>query len=249
MHPKKPPRKQSSQEIETSVLANSARRCALCFHLDGDLSEKHGQIAHLDQNRSNSIEDNLVFMCLPHHSLYDSTTSQHKNYTLHEVKSARANLYKLVAQGKHLNASALLPYAQMEADKRILHDLLEIVPSNGSINFLRTKNFAGWSFELNRLEQIETFFHERNGPEHEFLDSELEEARQNFRTCCGTALSAIAVNTFPTDTPGWQSLPEDWEFEFPKRFRESTEAIHSANEAVCQAYDNLVRLARRKLAV
>lgn len=53
------------------------------FHLDGDLKEKHGQIAHLDGNRSNRAKDNLAFICLPHHSVFDSTTRQHKNYTAH----------------------------------------------------------------------------------------------------------------------------------------------------------------------
>ena len=124
-------------------MAKSARRCALCFHLNGDLAEKLGQVAHLDCDRANSVEDNLAYMCLDHHSVYDSTTSQHKTYTIHEVKSARANLYKLVADGKHLTPAAALPYAQAEADKKILRDFLETVPSNGSIRFLRTHDFAG----------------------------------------------------------------------------------------------------------
>ena len=79
----------------------SARRCTLCFHLSRDLGEKHGQIAHIDKDPSNPSEDNLAFMCLPHHSLFDSKTSQHKNYTQNEVKSARAVLYEAIASHKH----------------------------------------------------------------------------------------------------------------------------------------------------
>src|ERR1017187_3475917 len=45
---KKPPRKNIPVDRETAVLINSGRRCVLCFHLNGDLEEKHGQIAHLD---------------------------------------------------------------------------------------------------------------------------------------------------------------------------------------------------------
>jgi hypothetical protein len=66
-----------------------------------DISEKNGQIAHLDQDPSNCVEDNLAFMCLNHHSLYDSTTSQHRNYTIAEVKIGRAKLYEVVTQQKH----------------------------------------------------------------------------------------------------------------------------------------------------
>lgn len=111
--PQKPlPRKKTHPDVEAAVLARSARRCALCFHVRGDLSEKHGQIAHLDQDRSNAAEDNLAWLCLEHHSLYDSTTKQHKNYTILEVKASRTRLYDLVAKGDHLAASHHTPVQQ-----------------------------------------------------------------------------------------------------------------------------------------
>src|ERR1035441_5717735 len=94
-------RKRVPTEIETAVLTKSARRCTLCFLLSGDLTEKPGQIAHLDQDPSNYTEDNLAFMCLVHHSLYDSHTSQHKNYTIAEVKAGRVRLYEAIAQQEH----------------------------------------------------------------------------------------------------------------------------------------------------
>src|ERR1039457_7517694 len=86
---KKPPRKNIPVDRETAVLINSGRRCVLCFHLNRDLEEKHGQIAHLDGDRTNRAEDNLAWMCLPHHSLFDSKTSQHKRSEEHtsELKS------------------------------------------------------------------------------------------------------------------------------------------------------------------
>ncbi len=85
-----------SPAVETRVLTRSARRCCLCFHLKRDFAEKDGQIAHLDHNPANGAEDNLAFLCLSHHSLYDSRTSQHKNYTLLEVKEARKALHERV---------------------------------------------------------------------------------------------------------------------------------------------------------
>src|SRR5271156_4124538 len=99
-------RKGTPNEIELAVLDRSRRRCTLCFHLDGDIREKHGQIAHLDQEPSNFAEDNLAFICLAHHSLYDSRTSQHKNYTVSEVKAARERLYTLIESGGHLQTIA-----------------------------------------------------------------------------------------------------------------------------------------------
>jgi hypothetical protein len=90
----KSPRKAIPIRIEKAVLAKSRRRCTLCFGLDGDLTEKRGQIAHLDGNRNNNAESNLAWMCLDHHSLFDSKTKQHKNYTIPEVKGYRRTLYK-----------------------------------------------------------------------------------------------------------------------------------------------------------
>ena len=244
-----PPRKKILPSVETTILANSARRCTLCFQLEGDLTEKHGQIAHLDRDRTNRVEDNLAWMCLEHHSLYDSKTKQHKNYTLHEVKSARDKLYDLVAEGKHLTPAVVQPYPQAEADKKILRSFLETVPSNGTIKFLRTNNFAGWSFDINRLDDIETFLYDRNGPDYEFIDPELEATRQIFCESCNTFLLAVATHTFTTTNPDWRAVPDDWEDPNPERFANAVRDLHTSAETVCSTYDNLVRQARKKLAV
>jgi hypothetical protein len=250
MNGKKQPRKRTPVDVETSVLAKSARRCVLCFSQKGDLMEKFGQIAHLDEDRANSAADNLAWMCLEHHSLYDSKTSQHKNYTVGEVKEARSRLYELVRDGKHLTPVAAQPYLQVEADKRVLRDFLEVVPSSGSIKFLRVNDFGG-TFNQNKLRDIYSFVQYRDGPEHEFLDSTLEQQRQKFRAACQSFVNAIAEHTFQIqariETP-YCEVPKDWREEKPDLFRSAVEAIHTTAETVCSTYDDLVRLARKMLA-
>jgi hypothetical protein len=86
-------RKPVTPTTEAATLLSSRRRCCICFGLNRDTSLKQGQIAHLDGNSANSIEDNLAFLCFDHHDRYDSTTSQSKNFTLMEVKQFRAELY------------------------------------------------------------------------------------------------------------------------------------------------------------
>jgi hypothetical protein len=88
------PRKATPKQTETNVITKSGRRCCFCFALDGDPTEKHGQIAHLDRNPENDAEDNLAWLCLMHHALYDSTSRQHKGYTPLEAKQYRAELYQ-----------------------------------------------------------------------------------------------------------------------------------------------------------
>jgi len=187
---KKLPRKKTLSGVQTAVLAQSARRCTLCFHLNGDLSEKLGQIAHLDEDRTNRAEDNLAWMCLDHHSLYDSKTKQHKNYTIHEVKVARARLYRLVAEGKHLEPAAAQPYLQAEADKKVFREFMKTVPSSGSVKFLRGHDFAGY-FSGESLKDIKGFVNNYDGPDHEFLDPILETARRKFRGTCQVLLTCI----------------------------------------------------------
>lgn len=115
-------RKHTPVDTETDVLIKSARRCTLCFYLSHDLREKIGQIAHLDKDPSNYDEDNLAFMCLEHHTLFDSKTSQHKNYTVKEVKAARVRLHEAIAQGHHAGPTAPTVVSDSQAvdDQRFL---------------------------------------------------------------------------------------------------------------------------------
>ena len=160
----------------------------------------------------------------------------------------RARLYALVAEGRHLTPAAAQPYLQAEADKKIFSDLLQVVPSNGSIKFLRTYDF-GSSFGERRLEDIEAFLYDRSGPDHEFLDFELEAVRRKFRETCRTLLYAVATQTSPANNPNRQAIPRELEIEDPKGFHRAVNEIHMAADALCSTYDELVRLARRKLAV
>jgi hypothetical protein len=57
---------------------------------------KKGQIAHVDQDRSNNKEENLAFLCLEHHDEYDTKPSQSKNLTEREVKHYRDLLYRRI---------------------------------------------------------------------------------------------------------------------------------------------------------
>jgi hypothetical protein len=91
-------RKPIPDKTVAELLVRSRRRCCLCYGLDGDLSEKKGQIAHLDGDRSNNDWDNLAFLCFRHHDRYDSRTSQSKGLTIREVKRYRDDLYHVVKE-------------------------------------------------------------------------------------------------------------------------------------------------------
>src|SRR5262245_59790975 len=99
-------RKGIPESTQASVLMKSRRRCCLCFALRGEDVEKKGQLAHLDWDNENSVEDNLVFLCLEHHDEYDSTPRQSKGLRQLEVKRWRDELYRRNAAKFAKDASA-----------------------------------------------------------------------------------------------------------------------------------------------
>lgn len=90
-----------SDTVQQEVLVKSARRCALCFGIDGLLNRVRGQLAHIDRNHANSGAENLAYLCLSHHDEYDSRTSQSKNFTERELRAYRNRLYDAIQQGLH----------------------------------------------------------------------------------------------------------------------------------------------------
>lgn len=120
------------KNVETAILMKSARRCALCFYLYGDLSVKRGQIAHLDHNKRNNKEDNLAFMCFDHHDPYDGKTSQSKNFTLAEAKKAQDGLYAAIAAKEHhIRANSARVKVRTKPKLNIVYDVNQCIWSVG----------------------------------------------------------------------------------------------------------------------
>ena len=90
-------RKAIPLDIENEVLLLCRRRCCICSSLNRNLEIVQGQIAHLNHDAANSVLDNLVYLCLPHHDQYDSRTSQSKGLKESEVRHFRAELHRIVA--------------------------------------------------------------------------------------------------------------------------------------------------------
>jgi soluble cytochrome b562 len=91
-------RRKLPRKTEKEALVRSRRRCCLCVFINGDLSVKQIQIAHIDRNRNNNNLDNLVALCLNHHDEFDSQRSQSKGITTSEIKHYRHELDKLIYQ-------------------------------------------------------------------------------------------------------------------------------------------------------
>lgn len=123
-------RKTTSVNAETNVLVRSRRRCCFCFGLQGDITEKYGQIAHVDGNPGNPCEDNLAFLCFDHHSEFDSRSRQSKGLTVAELKHHRSRLYEALENGLHISDGGVASVNILSNEDRALletirHNALE----------------------------------------------------------------------------------------------------------------------------
>lgn len=119
-------RKDWPKEVETAILTRSARRCCLCFGLNGDAEEKRGQIAHVDRNPKNAAFVNGAYLCIPHHDEYDSRKRQSKNYSAEELIAYRERLYRNVESGAIPDVDARSPSTLK------LHPTFNTTAENGS---------------------------------------------------------------------------------------------------------------------
>jgi len=180
-------RKKTPLEVETEVLLKSVRRCTLCFHLSGDLTEKHGQIAHLDKDPSNWDEDNLAWMCLVHHTLFDSKTSQHKNYTMKEVKAARTRLHEAILEKRHLvMAAEAVPDNQILIDQRFFEQRRQLADT-ATVKKIWSK--PRWQISIQPTEFLEARFQDLSHSEH-FIEHNAVRSRR-FAACPCVNISAI----------------------------------------------------------
>jgi hypothetical protein len=135
------------EHIQHRVLDRSRRRCALCLHFDNDSRQKEGQIAHLDRDPSNFAEDNLAFLCLPHHDDYDTKRRQTKNLTIPEAKTARDRLYAFIEAGGDLGTASQQSNQLGGIRERRVDTLTKLVPD--------LRKALGYLQNMTRLGRVE----------------------------------------------------------------------------------------------
>lgn len=94
-------RKRIAAAVEHQLLMACQRKCCLCYFLDGDKRTRKGQIAHINQDRSDPRLENLVWLCFEHHDEYDSTTRQSKGLTAAELRAYRDRLAAVLSSQAH----------------------------------------------------------------------------------------------------------------------------------------------------
>ena len=133
-----------------------------------------------------------------------------------------------------------------EQDRTLFNKFLELLPSDGAIDFVDKHNMAGFSFDLEEIRPIGIFLHEWDNPEHEFIDVDLQHAKDELMQACRAWSATIGTETFQMNN-GRQSVPAEWEYEQPDRFDRVVSQLHQQAQDIVDKHKRLVRIGKRRL--
>ena len=170
-------------------------------------------------------------------------------YNASELKAHRDRWYEKVKNSHGVMSNP----DYINLDRKLFMEIREILPSDkGSIVYLRFHDYGG-SFPDGAHDDLTNFIRCCVKPEFEFIDIDLEGARTKLANAIDLFLNTINLLTYPLDG-GIQdkySVPKEWSYGSKEQKREYKKSIYRLNElktCVHQAYDELIRLGRRKLA-
>lgn len=214
-----------SSNIKQKALIACGRHCCLCHRFCGLKIEVH-HVKQENEGGANTFE-NAIPLCFDCHAdmrSYDAKHPKGTKYSEAELKRHRDNWYNKVQRASGLAR----PEEAAATDKRVYEVLVKILPWNGALHFIRHKNFAGFSFNLDGLEDLYEFEYECENPSIEFVDPDLEGLRVALRGHIQEFTRLVAFETFPTNRVGWNAVPEEWEDEQPERFARTVNGLHKA---------------------
>jgi hypothetical protein len=195
----------------------------------------------------NTLE-NCIPLCFDCHAEVGAYNPKHpkgNKFSGSELRAHRDNWFRKVAASPALTSAT----NTIEVDRKVFEKIRELLPSSQAIAFIRTNNFAGFSFRMSMVDPFYEFERWARLPDSEFLDADLEHLRSNLAEAVEDFTDLITGETYTASSPDYASVPPEWESEQPARFDRVVSAIHSSAAKVCVAFDALIRSGRRKLNV
>lgn len=234
--------------VAEKALLDSGRHCCLCHAFCGFNIELHHVVQRADGGAD--TYDNCIPLCLNCHAeikAYDPHHPIGRRYTKSELRAHRDKWYAKVAAsgGVAINPSLAEP------DRELFREIQALLPSTGSIEFLRHHDYAS-AFPIDSHRDLREFYHQRERPEFEFIDADLEGLRAELISHASDFLLAITSYAFFSKTrtsPQFAEVPREWSYDKPEEFKEAVDKLNGAAERFCETYDRLIRLGRRKLAM
>ena len=235
-----------SETVKTEALVACARHCCICHKFVGLKIELH-HIKMKSEGGKDTLE-NCIPLCFECHAdmrSYDHKHPKGTKYTQTELRIHRESWFFKVKNGPTSTYGSIQSDLDIETYKLLVAEI-----SRKTITFMRENNFAGFSFLRSKIEPLYQYADTPCGPEREFVDTELEGLRGAFHALACEFADTLATNTWICRADGTRSsVPAEWESEQPDRFYSVVQTIHSQARRTCNAYDDLVRAARRKFGI
>lgn len=133
-------------------------------------------------------------------------------------------------------------------DMKTLELILKIIPSDGSIEYIRQKDFGSY-FDVNKLSDIADFLDKSSYPELSFINKDLEKIRHDLIKYSDQFYSELGLKSWRVEKRGMEHIsriqcPEEVGIE---RFNEVREYFNNLSLQVCNSYDKLIKAANRKI--
>lgn len=232
--------------VKEDALVACSRCCSICHKFCGTKIEVH-HIQEVSEGGDNSA-DNAIPLCFDCHAdmrSYDYNHPKGNKYSQPELKRHRDNWYDKIRG----NIGVADRQAVVETDKRVYEIVVSVLPWNGSIDFIRTNNFAGFPFQESRLDDLYEFEYHCKNPAFEFIDPDLESLRASLLEFINSFTLIVSTQTSYTSNVEWRSVPSDWADEQPELFHKVVTEIHATAKKIVETYATLVKTATRKLGI
>ncbi len=235
-----------NSKVKAQAMVACGRCCSICHKFCGIKIECH-HIIHESEGGEDTYENclPLCFDCHADMRSYDKKHPKGTKYKREELELHREQWFNKVSN------SSVSTYTDehRQLDIELFQRITEILPWNTSIDFLRTNNFAGFSFDWDYMSDLESFLRTTTDPSFEFIDVKLEVVRATLESYADELTTALCQNTFSVADGNRSSVPQEWELECPERFNRATNLIHSTAKKVVAQYDLLIKEGRRQLGV
>ncbi len=230
--------------VTEDALVACGRHCCVCHKFCGTKIELH----HIIQTKDDGEDtfDNCIPLCFDCHADVKSYNPKHpkgKKFTESELKRHRDNWYKKVESSIGVFSSS---DNYINLDRETFKRLTTLLKSDGIMLFIKQNGFTLGAFPDEIDRQVYRFIQECELPEFEFIDSDLESLKSELKELLINLDFFIGKHTFPAG-PGQQAIPYEWEEEQTERYDKAHSDFDSITKLVWDKYDDLIKLARRKL--
>ncbi|NOR46408.1 MAG: hypothetical protein GQ534_12555 [Candidatus Delongbacteria bacterium] len=131
-------------------------------------------------------------------------------------------------------------------DIKLFESLIKLIPSDSIIQFLKDHDFKS-SFRFDYVKPIYEFLALWNNVEHEFLDKEIDNLRQELHKSAQHLMNEIGVKTFHNKADLHSVKPEEMHGPMPEKIIQNGVDINEAADVFVEAHEKFVRLAKKKL--